>query len=311
MSCNPRAIKRCRFLSENAFALARSFSATVVPQDFFSVDDFRINARQSGTSRRYLPLAGCQCYPAGLPAQLDLLYSLDELHKAFRLRLEPLEQLGIFQAARVVEQVIDLGQEDPLGKQVGIPIAENGLELLDWPQRAPYPGAQAREADRPFLEALRELEHVYEVFHYAGDTAVVFGRDHVQPRRPQDGVGERQKGLRLLRVGGRGEYLGRELGEIEDVQGHFERGVDFLDVPGHLAGIAARAVGANDEGDHAGTIARRAGFGKRVRLEGWGQGCIEGQLAGKSSPEIRKPKTEIRRKSEFRSPNQPAPRVRA
>src|ERR1017187_9165695 len=197
MSCNPRAIKRCRFSWENLFALARSFSDTEVPQDFFLVGDFRIIARQFRTGQRHLPRVGCQRYPAGLPAQLNLLYSLDELHKAFRLRLEPLEQLGIFQAARVVEQVIDLRQEHALGKQVGIPIAENGLELLDWPQRAPYPGAQAREADGPFFEALGELEHVYEAFHYAGDTAVVFGRDHVQPPRPQDGVGKRQKRLRL------------------------------------------------------------------------------------------------------------------
>src|ERR1017187_1611585 len=158
MSCNPRAIKRCRFSWENLFALARSFSDTEVPQDFFLVGDFRIIARQFRTGQRHLPRVGCQRYPAGLPAQLDLLYSLDELHKAFRLRLEPLEQLGIFQAARVVEQVIDLGQEDPLGEPAGIPIAENGLELLDWPQRAPYPGAQPCAADRPFLDALPGLD---------------------------------------------------------------------------------------------------------------------------------------------------------
>src|ERR1017187_6323087 len=167
-------------------------------------------------------------------AQLNLLQPLDEIREAFRLGLEPLEQFGIFQAACVIEQIIDLWQEDALGKQVGIPIAENGLQLLDWPERAPNPGPQAREADGPFLKALRELEHVYEGFHYARDTAVILGRDHVQPRRPQDSVGKGQKGLRLLRIRGRGEYLGWELGQIENVQGHFEGGIDAFDVPGHL-----------------------------------------------------------------------------
>jgi hypothetical protein len=55
------------------------------------------------------------------------------------------------------------------------------------------------------------------------------------------------------------------LGEIEHVQRHFERGVDFFEVPGHFAGIAARPVGANDEGNHAGTIATKARFGKLVK----------------------------------------------
>jgi hypothetical protein len=45
MSCNPRAIKRCRFSSEKALALARWLSATAVPQDFFSVGGLFIFAR--------------------------------------------------------------------------------------------------------------------------------------------------------------------------------------------------------------------------------------------------------------------------
>ena len=58
------------------------------------------------------------------------------------------------------------------------------------------------------------------------------------------------------------------MGEVEDVQRHFEGGVDFFHVSGDLPRIAARAVGANDKGDHAGTIAVRAWFGKFVMPEG-------------------------------------------
>jgi hypothetical protein len=42
--------------------------------------------------------------------QLNPLHALDEINKAFGLRLEPLEQFGIFQAARLIEQVINAWQ---------------------------------------------------------------------------------------------------------------------------------------------------------------------------------------------------------
>src|ERR1035437_10372434 len=78
-------------------------------------------------------------------------------------------------------------------------------------------------------------------------------------------------------------------------------------MPCHLARIAARPVGANDKGDHAETIAVRASFGKWVGRERSGHGCSERQSARPSSPDIRRPKTETRKKSEFRKPNQLPP----
>ena len=76
------------------------------------------------------------------------------------------------------------------------------------------------------------------------------------------------------------------------MEGHFEGGVDFFDVPGHLARVAARAVGANDKGDHAEIIAAKVWFGKFPKLSGVRQGCSEGRPVRASSREIQRPKPE-------------------
>src|SRR3989442_15946747 len=69
--------------------------------------------------------------------QLNSLQPLDEFHKTFRLVFEPVEQLGIFQPAALVQQFANAGQENPLWKNVSVAITEDGLKLLDRPQRSP------------------------------------------------------------------------------------------------------------------------------------------------------------------------------
>jgi hypothetical protein len=95
------------------------------------------------------------------------------------------------------------------------------------------------------------------------------------------------------------------LGEVEHVQRHFERGVDFFEVPGHLAGIAAWTIGSNDKGNHAGTIVAKVRFGKLPKPAAAGQGWFEKRMAGTSGPEIRYPKPERRPKSENRISHHP------
>lgn len=87
-------------------------------------------------------------------------------------------------------------------------------ELLDGPQGAPDAGAQADEAHGPALEALGELEHVYEIFEDAGEAAVVFGRDDDEAGGLEHGVGEGMEGRGLFGVGGGEEDF---LGQLREV----------------------------------------------------------------------------------------------
>ena len=66
-------------------------------------------------------------------AQFHIFQPLDKINEAVSLRFEALQQFGILEPARVVEQVIDERQEDAFGIKVGIAIAEDRLELFDRP----------------------------------------------------------------------------------------------------------------------------------------------------------------------------------
>ena len=126
-------------------------------------------------------------------AQLRLLQTLDKIHKALRLFAQAFEQFGIVQPSVFVQQGIDLRQENAFRKNVGVAIAENGLQLLDGPQRAPDSRGESRETNGTMLEALGKFQHVHEILEHAGNAAVVFGRDDVQAGRLQNRFGERLK----------------------------------------------------------------------------------------------------------------------
>jgi hypothetical protein len=68
-----------------------------------------------------------------------------EAGESFGLGLQTAEQLGIFDFPSGVEQSMDLGKEDADGKKVGVAIAENRLQLLDWAKRAPGDPRNFRE----------------------------------------------------------------------------------------------------------------------------------------------------------------------
>src|SRR5262245_50877241 len=112
--------------------------------------------------------------------QLNTLEALDKIDEAFGLSFETGHELGIFQASLAVEQLVNSGKEDAFWKDEGISICKNSLELLDWAQGAPHAFCQADEADGAMLKAFGEVEHVDEVFQYAGEAAVVFGGDDYQ-----------------------------------------------------------------------------------------------------------------------------------
>ncbi len=59
------------------------------------------------------------------------LQMLDETYKAFGLRFQAAQQFGIGQPTLRIEQAVDLRQENPFGKNVGVAITENVLQLLN------------------------------------------------------------------------------------------------------------------------------------------------------------------------------------
>ena len=190
--------------------------------------------------------------PADLAAQFYLIEAFDEVDETLGLGLEAGKEFGTFQTVGFIEQGIDMRDKNALGIDEGVAVAEDGLELFDGPERAPDAGGDADEAHGTLLEALGELEHVYEIFQDARDAAVVFGREDDETGGFEDGVGERMEGLRFLGVGGGMKNFGRKLGEIKHAEGDLECGIDFLDVPGDFARVAAGAVRADNERYHAG-----------------------------------------------------------
>src|SRR5713101_5627968 len=122
-------------------------------------------------------------------AQLDLFQAFDKTDEAFGLGLEAGEDFRVGEPSALVEQLIDLGKEDPFGEQVAVAITEDHLQLFDRPQRAPRARTQADETNRARIEALRELQHVDEIFQDAGHAAVVFGGDDYEAGSLEDAVG--------------------------------------------------------------------------------------------------------------------------
>ena len=190
-------------------------------------------------------------------AQFDLVDAFDEGDEAIGLDSQAVQEFGVVQPAGVVEVGMDVRDENALGINEGVAVAEDGLKLFNRPQRTPDAGGDTDEAHGPFLEALGKLEHVDEIFQDAGDAAVVFRRDDDETGGPEDGVGKGMKGFWFFGVGSWRKYFGRQLGEVEDMEGDVEGGVNFLDVPGNLAGVAAGPVRANDERQHEKKIRRR------------------------------------------------------
>src|SRR5579862_5906020 len=86
-------------------------------------------------------------------------------------------QFEVFQPPVVVQQTVDLRQENAIGVDESVAIAENRLKLLNGPECAPNPGGDPGETDGTMLKALGELEHVDKVFQHARDAAVILGRN--------------------------------------------------------------------------------------------------------------------------------------
>src|ERR1039457_4091713 len=156
-----------------------------------------------------------------MAAQFLLLQTFDELHKASRLLAKTFEQFGAFQPAMVIQQMSDSRQKDAFGKNVGIAIAKKLLKLLDGSQRAPDARRDACETGRTPLEALREFQHINEILEHAGNAAVVFRRDDMQPGRLQNRVGKGLKGFWLFGVRTRRKNFRWQLREVEHAQRHF------------------------------------------------------------------------------------------
>ena len=74
------------------------------------------------------------------------------MHEACGLLLQALPQFGVLQFAGVVQQGVNLRQKNPRGKKVRVAVAEDGLQLLDRPERAPHAGGQPGETHGPLLE---------------------------------------------------------------------------------------------------------------------------------------------------------------
>ena len=106
--------------------------------------------------------------------EIGFLQSLNEINEALGLGFQAVENVRLGQAAIGIEEAGNLGNEDAIGINKGVAVAKNMLELLHGTKRAPDAGREADETNRPALEALRELEHVDEIFQNARDAAVIF-----------------------------------------------------------------------------------------------------------------------------------------
>ena len=131
-------------------------------------------------------------------------FSAQAFHKADeprRLGSQSFLNVRTGEATGFIQELVDSGHEDALGKNVGIAVAEDGLQLFDRTQRAPNPGGQADETHRPPLEAFRERQHIDEIFQDAGNAAVIFGRHDYQSIGSENGIGEFFEAGRLFGVG--------------------------------------------------------------------------------------------------------------
>ena len=124
------------------------------------------------------------------PSSLDFF---SEAGESFGLGLQTAEQLGIFDFPSGVEQSMDLGKEDADGKKVGVAIAENRLQLLDWAKRAPDSSRNTSETNRATLETFGKFQHIDEILQDARHTAIVFGCDNMEAGGLQHGFAKRQE----------------------------------------------------------------------------------------------------------------------
>ena len=71
--------------------------------------------------------------------------ALDEGNEAFRLKSKSLGNIGVCDRAWFVQSLVDGGNKNAEGKEVGIAIAENLLQLFHWTESAP---STCRQADK-------------------------------------------------------------------------------------------------------------------------------------------------------------------
>src|SRR5205809_5713 len=81
---------------------------------------------------------------------------------------------GTFEFSAIVQQIVYLWKKYALRIEKGISIAEDKLELLDWPQRSPNACAQSYKTDRPTFKAFGELQHIDEVLEDARNASIIF-----------------------------------------------------------------------------------------------------------------------------------------
>lgn len=195
-----------------------------------------------------------------IPCLLFQFYAFeffDEVDVAGGLFAEAVDEVGVFEAAGVVEEAIDAGHEDAFGVDEAVAVAEDLLELFDGAEGAPHAFGDADEADGTPFEAGGEFEHVDEVFEDAGDAAVVFGgHDDEAVGFGDSSLEGREAGGGFL-VGTGVEDFGREIFEVDGAEFDAEFAVDFFDVFGDGAGAAAGTVGSDDHCDHGREDARR------------------------------------------------------
>ncbi len=133
---------------------------------------------------------------------------------------------------------------------MGVAIREDGLELFDRTQPAPFAGGKPDEHDRSAFERGGEREEIDEVLQGTGEAAVVFGGDHDQTARLEHGVARGLHRGGLGGVAGSLETVGGKLGEVDDVDGFAQGGIEVDDVACDAGGIGIGPVGADQQRNH-------------------------------------------------------------
>src|SRR5262245_63736840 len=99
--------------------------------------------------------------------EFDLFQALDKFNESLGLVSQAVENFRVGEASLVVEQVVDLREKNAFGVKISKPVVKHELQLLDRPQCPPHAGGQPNEAHRTVLEALREFQHINEIFQNA------------------------------------------------------------------------------------------------------------------------------------------------
>lgn len=80
----------------------------------------------------------------------------------------------------------DRRDENSVGEDVGVAVAEDELKLFDGAEAAPDSGSDTDKRGGFVLKAFGEFEQVDEIFEHTGEGTVVFGEDDVQAGRIED-----------------------------------------------------------------------------------------------------------------------------